>query len=274
MVVREHGPATEVNAVPRPEIRVLLVEDDEADAHRIEVMLRRAEDVQFEVRNAISLKAALTALDVLRSDVVLLDLSLEDYQGYDTVVEFTKHTDVPFVVLTGNDDLTMAMRCVNLGAQDYVLKNDVQAKPLERTLLMAIRRSSNARAHRELERASREVVMEDGEAATVSLLRPQVSQLIECIEDLESYVRRNAPGLLDDVRAILDKHQSDVTIKALRDTLRLHADRASERSRRISDQALKAVDSVIRKRSEVTARLSVPEAEADLLDIIARWEQP
>jgi len=258
--------------VARPKIEVLLVEDDEADAHRVEVMLRRAEDVNFHVRRAISLKAALTVIQAFPPAVVLLDLSLEDYQGYDTVVEFAKRTNVPFVVLTGNDDLTMAMRCVNLGAQDYVLKNDVQAKPLERTLLMAIRRSANATAHREMERMSRTMVLEDGEAATVSLLRPQVSQIIECIEDLESYIRKNAPGLMDDVRAILDKHQADLTIKSLRDTLRLHADRTSDRPRRISDQALRAVDSVIDKRRPDSLRPSVPEADADLLDIIARWE--
>lgn len=256
----------------RPDIDVLLVEDDEGDAHRIEVMLRRAEDVRFRVRNAVSLKAALTVIEAARPSVVLLDLSLADYQGYDTVVEFTRQTDVPFVVLTGNDDLQMAMRCVNLGAQDYVLKNDVTAKPLERTLLMAMRRAANAEAHRELERVSRELVMEDNEAATVSLLRPQVSQLVECVEDLENYIRKNAPGLMDDVRSILDKHDADVTIKSLRDTLRLHADRRSERARRISDQALKAVDSVINKRKGAEERLSTPEAEANLLDIIARRE--
>lgn len=262
--------------MPRPLVDLLLVEDDEADAHRIEVMLQRAEDVQFRVRKATSLKAALTVIEATRPDVVLLDLSLEDYQGYDTVVEFAKQTEVPFLVLTGNDDLTMAMRCVNLGAQDYVLKNDVQAKPLERSVLMALRRSVNAKAHRELERASRELVMDDPELATVSLLRPQVSQLIECIEDLESYIRRNAPGLMDDVRAILDKHSADVTIKALRDTLRLHADRTSDRPRspRISDQAMKAVDSVIGKRRPSVARPSVPEADVDLLDIITRRGSP
>ena len=266
----------------RPQINVLLVEDDEADAHRVEVMLKRAEDVRFRVRKAVSLKAALIVVESEQTDVVLLDLSLSDYQGYDTVVEFARQTDVPFVVLTGNDDLTMAMRCVGLGAQDYVLKDDVTAKPLERTVLMAVKRDSNQRASRNLEMASREMMFGDDEKATVSLLRPQVSQLVETIEDLESYLRKNAPGLMDDVRSILDKHDTDVTLKALRDTLRLHADHESGRGsagprRRISDQALKAVDGVIGKHkrpddASKTLRIATSEADGDLLDIIHRRE--
>lgn len=263
----------------RPEIDVLLVEDDEADAHRVEVMLRRAEDVLFRVHKAVSLRSALTVIHARRPAIVLLDLSLEDFQGYDTVVEYTKQTDVPFLVLTGNDDLTMAMRCVNLGAQDYILKNDIQAKPLERTILMSVKRASNAEVTRELERASRELVMEDGDAATVSILRPAVSRLIETVEDLENYVRRNAPGLLDDVRSILEKHDADVTIKELRDTLRLHADQSRRRSkRRISGQALRAVDSVIEKRrpssdeapTTIIDSVTVSEADRQLLDLIQK----
>lgn len=262
----------------RPEIDVLLVEDDEADAHRVEVMLRRAEDVLFRVRKAVSLRAALTVIEAVRPALVLLDLSLEDFQGYDTVVEYAKQTDVPFLVLTGNDDLTMAMRCVSLGAQDYILKNDIQAKPLERTILMAVKRASNAEVTRELERASRELVMEDDDAATVSMLRPPVSRLIETIEDLENYVRKNSPGLLDDVRSILDKHDADVTIKELRDTLRLHADQSRQRSkRRISGQALRAVDSVIEKRrpsmgdaETIVEAVTTSEADRQLLDLIQK----
>jgi DNA-binding response OmpR family regulator len=270
----------------RTQVSVLLVEDDESEAHRVAVMLKRAEDVRFKVQNVVSLKAALMVVDLRRPDIVLLDLSLDDFQGYDTVVEFAKRSNVPFIVLTGNDDLTMAMRCVSLGAQDYVLKGDVRAKPLERTILMALKRASNAQVARELELVSRELVFENDEQATASLLRPQVSQLAEAIEDLEGFIHKNAPGLSADVRSILDKHDVDVTIKALRDTLRLHADlegeRKSDRPRRISHQALKAVDAVIEKRRPVDSSVSAeaghgppsgPGADRSLLEIITRREQ-
>lgn len=255
----------------RPKIDILLVEDDDADAIRVEVMLRRAEDVSFQVQRAVSLKAALTVMEIRRPHLVLLDLSLSDYQGYDTAVEFARSTDVPFVVLTGNDDLHMAMRCTSLGAQDYVLKSDVQAKPLERTLIMAIKRAANAAAEREMELASRDIVLEDEDKATVSILRPRISRLVEAVEDLEAYIRRNAPRLSDDVEAIFAKHDVDVTIKSLRDTLRIHADReaAQPRKRRISDQALDSVDMVIEKRGGV-AFGDAAEAEHNLLDIIHR----
>lgn len=260
--------------MPRPVIDVLLVEDDEADAHRIEVMLKRSEDVVFRVKHAVTLKAALTVIGMKPPCVVLLDLSLDDFQGYDTVVEYTKSADVPFVVLTGNDDMQMAMRCVSLGAQDYVLKNDVQAKPLERTILLALRRASNERASMELDQASRAVVFESGDQATVSMLRPKISRMIEVIEDVENYLRKNAPGLMADVRSILDKYDTDVTIKGLRDVLRLHASRSSfppPRERKISDHALKAVDSVVKKRKPPSVE-SPADADQNLLDIIRRRE--
>jgi DNA-binding response OmpR family regulator len=257
----------------RPVVDVLLVEDDEADAHRIERMLKRAEDVQFHVRTAVSLNAALTVVQSRPPSIVLLDLSLEDFHGYDTAVEFAKQADVPFIVLTGNDDMTMAMRCTSLGAQDYILKNDVQAKPLERTILMALKRSSDAAASREMDRKSREVVLGDPDQATVSMLRPRVSSLVEAVEDLESFIQKNAPGLMDDVRSILAKHNVDLTIKALRDVLRLHADRESERPRKISDQALKAVDSVIKKRRTIVgAPAPGGDADRELLDVIRKLE--
>jgi CheY-like chemotaxis protein len=255
----------------RPEISVLLVEDDEADAKQIQIMLKRAEDVKFSVQVAHSLKAALQVVEMAAPDIVLLDLSLPDYQGYDTVVEYTRNATVPFVVLTGNEELQMAMRSVDLGAQDYVLKNQIAAKPLERSIIVATRRAYKEQVHRSLEIQSREVVFEDNDKATVSMLRPQISHLVEGIEDIVGFLRKSAPGLSSDVQAIMDKHGVDVTIKELRDTLRLHADRGERR--RISEQGMRSLKGILDRRTldlseEEKTPVDVPDAV--LLEIIER----
>jgi len=255
----------------RPQISVLLVEDDEADAHQIQVMLKQAEDVQFSVEVAHSLKAGLQVVEIHPPDIVLLDLSLPDYQGYDTVVEFTRGASVPFVVLTGNEELQMAMRSVDLGAQDYVLKNEIAAKPLERAIIVATRRAYKEQVHRSLEIQSREVVLSDGDKATVSMLRPHISRLVESIEDIVGFLRKNSPGLMPDIRALMDKHGVDVTIKQLRDTLRLDADR--DQRRRISERGMRSLKGILDRRSldddeEEKTPVDVPDAV--LLEIIER----
>jgi CheY-like chemotaxis protein len=232
-------------------------------------MLKRAEDVRFVVRTAVSLKAALQVIEMDRPDIVLLDLSLPDYQGYDTVVEYTRAATIPFVVLTGNEELQMAMRAVDLGAQDYVLKTQIAAKPLERAILLATRRAFKEQVHKSLEMESREVLFEDDDRATVSLIRPQVSRLIEGIEDMVGFVQKNSPGLMDDIRAIMDKHGIDVTIKELRDTMRLHADKRERR--RISERGMRSLNGIIDRRTPDPDELSRVQApDAVLLDIIER----
>jgi DNA-binding response OmpR family regulator len=257
----------------RPSIYVLLVEDDSAEAQYVARMLKRAEDVEFAVEHVTSLKSALQVLQMSEPDIVLLDLSLPDSHGYDTVVEFTKHSNVPFIVLTGNDDLQMAMRAVGLGAQDYIIKGEAQAKPLERSVCVAAKRAANERVHRELEHKSRAMVFDEGDQATVSILRPQVSRLVEALEDLKQFLHLNAPGMDQDVKVLLDKYDTDVTVKNVRDTLRLHADHAEPvRSKKVSDAAIRAVDSVITKRRVSVAPESPAEADATLLDILSRRE--
>jgi len=264
----------------RPRISVLLIEDDSGDATRVEVMLRQSEDAVFDVHRAESLMAGLTVISARRPDVTLLDLSLPDFQGYDTVVEFVRRTSVPFVVLTGNDDMQMAMRCVSLGAQDYVLKGSMQPKPLERSILMSLKRSSNERVRREMDEESRAMISDTtADDVRDGRLRAMVSRLIEAIEDVQSYVRTSAPGIVEDVDAILEKHSAPTTITALRDTMRTSqesGDRKKEAKRRpLSDQALRMVDSLIDSRSDASSaeqRLAAQNADHDLLEILHRRE--
>jgi len=122
-------------------ILVLHVEDNPGDARLMHEYLREGESAEFDVTVAASLAQALELLDTLRFDVVLLDLSLPDAQGLDSVRQMGESApDLPIVVLTGLDDETTAMRAVQVGAQDYLIKGRLDGNGCARAIRYAIER--------------------------------------------------------------------------------------------------------------------------------------
>ena len=120
---------------------LLLVEDNPADADDVKEMLAAAGEEEFEVVHAAKLADALKILEEQCVDVVLLDLRLSDAQGTDGVTALLNTSkDIPVVVLTGMDDETLALKCIDAGAQDYLNKNELQPALLRRTIGYAVAR--------------------------------------------------------------------------------------------------------------------------------------
>jgi sigma-B regulation protein RsbU (phosphoserine phosphatase) len=127
-------------------IDVLLVEDNPGDARLIQEMLAEARGRHFALAAADRLEAGLRLLAGGRFDVALLDLSLPDSQGLATFRVFRAGAPgVPVVVLTGLDDETVAARAVEEGAQDYLVKGQVDTLQLVHALRFAIGRYDRAR---------------------------------------------------------------------------------------------------------------------------------
>ena len=135
-------------------LRILLVEDNPGDARLIRETLRDAGSLRFELRHADRLSAALPILAARDVDVVLLDLSLPDAHGLETVTRaLAAAPEVPIVVLTGLDDETVAIQAVQAGAQDYLVKGQVEPGMLSRALRYAMERKRlEAERERLLER--------------------------------------------------------------------------------------------------------------------------
>ncbi|MFC2071829.1 PAS domain S-box protein [Chloroflexota bacterium] len=122
-------------------IRVLLIEDNPGDARLICEMLAEVRDAEVEVECVDRLSAGLKRLAAGGIDVLLLDLSLPDGQGLDVCVRAnTQAPYVPIVVLTGLDDETMAVKTLHMGAQDYLIKGQVDSRLLFRSMRYAIER--------------------------------------------------------------------------------------------------------------------------------------
>src|SRR5688500_13457914 len=109
-------------------LEILLVEDDPGYAGLLTRFLQKEDAFGSELVPAECLEEALGILDTRRFDVILLDLSLPDSMGLETFVEANKHApDTAIIVLTGLDDEQMAIRTVHAGAQDYLVKGEVNA---------------------------------------------------------------------------------------------------------------------------------------------------
>jgi signal transduction histidine kinase/HPt (histidine-containing phosphotransfer) domain-containing protein len=128
-------------------IQVLLIEDDPADARLVERMLRLAPGADFAVEVADRLALALARIGGGGIAVVLADLSLPDSAGLATLTALTQAApDIPVVVLTGNDDDTLAIEALKFGAQDYLVKGTSDASILVRVIRYAIERKATERA--------------------------------------------------------------------------------------------------------------------------------
>ncbi len=125
--------------MPDTSLQILLIEDNPGDALLVQEMLSDADSEVFELRRANSLLGGLDALAERGADVVLLDLNLPDSHGLETFSSLRKHApDVPVVLLTGNDDDGLALRAVEEGAQDYLVKDRLDSEALVRALRYAV----------------------------------------------------------------------------------------------------------------------------------------
>ena len=122
-------------------IRVLLVEDNPADARLVREALASAPGFEFEVEHARNLDTAMAAIVARPFEAVLLDLGLPESDGLDTLRRVHGiSAELPIVVFTGLDDEEMGLRAVQGGAQGYLVKGEADPRVLSRSLRHAIER--------------------------------------------------------------------------------------------------------------------------------------
>lgn len=133
--------------------RLLLVEDNLADAYLLMEMLEQTVEQQWQIVQAKRLSTAIEFLCDSNFSVVLLDLSLPDSKGLNTVTQMQSAArDLPIVVLTGTDDQELALQAVALGAQDYLVKGEITQEILVRAIRYAIERGRILKQLQESER--------------------------------------------------------------------------------------------------------------------------
>lgn len=120
---------------------VLIVEDNPGDIRLVRELLNETEPGQFRVIWADSIGQAIDCLLKSPVDIVLLDLSLPDVSGLETLKQMQSAAgNLPIVVLSGNSNEALALQAVRDGAQDYILKKNLDIHLLARVIRYAIER--------------------------------------------------------------------------------------------------------------------------------------
>jgi len=122
-------------------LHILLVEDNPGDMRLVKEMLKEANRFPFRLAHVQTHSQAIAYLEQETPDIVFLDLTLPDSQGLASAGRIIdKYHNLPVVILTGLDDESTGLEAVHRGAQDYLVKGQIDARLIARVTLYAIER--------------------------------------------------------------------------------------------------------------------------------------
>jgi PAS domain S-box-containing protein len=139
------------------ELRIAVVEDNAHDAFLLKEMLQNSQQnasvpVFFQIREFFSIRDAEQDFAKNTYDLILLDLFLPDSRGLDTFKLIVKYVyQIPTILLTGLNDDSIAMEAVKLGAQDFLVKGQIDENILLRSINYAMERHKLVRESKENE---------------------------------------------------------------------------------------------------------------------------
>lgn len=184
-------------------IRAILIEDNPGDIRLIQEMLAEADPTACGVTVFTRLAEGRAAVEKGGCDVVLLDLTLPDSSGLDTLSRLNREVNaVAVIVLTGLDDELIAVEALRKGAQDYLVKDRMTPDVLLRSIRYAIERKRVEQAlldrERALERQTRD--LEEVNAALKVLLKQREVDKTELEERLMVNFRELVRPLLEKLK--------------------------------------------------------------------------
>lgn len=140
-------------------IKILLIEDNPGDTVIIREMLKEIIGMNFKLINATGLNDGFEIISKEQINIILLDLNLSDSFGIDTFYKMNKKApNIPIIILTGLSDEELAINAVGKGAQDYLVKGQIESQLLAKSIKYAIERKNIERKLRESEEKYRLMV--------------------------------------------------------------------------------------------------------------------
>lgn len=123
---------------------ILIVEDNPGDQLLLTELLKSSDLVIEQLHYSQNLTQTLDNIQSTRFDIILLDLSLPDSSGLQTFLSIKPYTlKVPVVILSGLADMELAIAAISEGAQDYLIKDDMDERLLVKTIRYSIERKKN-----------------------------------------------------------------------------------------------------------------------------------
>lgn len=170
------------------QIRVLLVEDSATDALLLQEALSDIPGIEYAVTHVERLADCLARLREEKFDVVLLDLGLPDSRGAETFARLhQEEVSVPVLVLTGLDDESTGMKTLQEGAQDYLIKHQLQGSLLGRSIRYAIERHRLTTELRDSERRFRALIEHGADSVAVIDADNKIKYLSPAVTAVEGY---------------------------------------------------------------------------------------
>ncbi len=191
-----------MNAGP---VKVLLVEDSASDAQLLQESLSDAQLGSFEVTLADRWADAVQRLHRDHFDVLLLDLTLPDSAGDQTLIQARREAArLPVVVLTGADDERVALEAVRRGIQDYLVKGETDGRQTARAIHYAIERKHAEETLRQTEAALRESErqLRESNLQLERRVAERTARLQESMQDLEDFTSSISHDLRAPLRAM------------------------------------------------------------------------
>ena len=166
-------------------LSVLLIEDDIIDAERVERAFSIVSPTLFELTHVPRFLDAIQEIKKQQFHVVILDLGLPDSSGLNGVKRLMELIpSIPVIVLTGSNDEDEALAGIELGAQEFIDKNDVAPGNLVRSIRHAIKRKQYSL--RQLSKTGQD-----------SVESKQLGQLAEIVKETSEAVRSSVGSLMD-----------------------------------------------------------------------------
>jgi len=223
-------------------ISILLIEDNPDDIDLFREVLSEVQNETFTLTSVIRLNEGVSHLETESVDIVFLDLSLPDSHGIEGLTKVhIQAPNVPVVILTGFDDDKTALDAMRLGAQDYLIKGDIEPRLLIKSIRYAIERKRAERAVQEIERVK--VLAQTAITAAHLINQPLTSilGLVDLIkiqkdyspETLENHLTsiREAGAQIHEIVQKMEKIERHVTTPYLDDVDMIDLDAATEKNK-------------------------------------------
>lgn len=135
------------------EYRILIIEDNPGDLIIVEELLYE-QILSPQISKAVDFSSAkkMLASGEDRFDIILLDLTLPDKSGGELITEMLQITSVPVIILTGYSDIGFSIHSISQGIFDYLLKDELTAAMLYKSITYSIERKKNISAYRDSEK--------------------------------------------------------------------------------------------------------------------------
>ena len=166
---------------------ILLIEDSPEDSLYLQSVLRRSNAIDCTIKTVETLRDAVAMLSSgdYKFDVILTDLGLPDAQGLQILSSLARTSaEIPVIIMTGLDDEKIALKAVSQGAQDYLVKGQINEATLLRSIKYAITRKQAEAMARMAVTFESSVLQEILQNAPISIARFDATLMVTACNDV------------------------------------------------------------------------------------------